>query len=640
MSQPSLPSEAVEPEERDTGVEQRMRLLAGAVGAAPERTAVLSDSVRTLPFTGRTVRFFKVVDLDGLRGARVALGEGDELLDVDEVLAAETAAATERFGALQPALHALVEHAEHPIPVVIRYRIPDDGDGVDKLELDGSDLDEKEMTRIGRQVRRRDAAVAERAMELHREVMRDLGAEAGAELPPAGPFVRATLDATAVTALGRDERVLFVGLSGEREVPDFPTIPESLPTTRTQTVHASGYSGVGVRIAVLESGTPDVAASTFRIAATQDSSQPSNSHMTKSLGIIGNRFTGKWEGYAPDARILLANADDYQDRYRWARDRDVNVVTMSWHNGSEETSGALHSRDVFFDYMALRWPYPSIFTSAGNEAESDAFASGKGYNFMGVGNVTNEDDGDRCDDVIAASSSWKNPTSSHGDHEVPAIAAPGSRHALLGSSFGGTSCATPVTASIAAVLMSRNPRLKIWPEAIRAVLLATANYQGADSAEYSRFRDGKDGAGLVNSLYGMWTAGRRETNGKAQFRAHDYGRITAGDFRRGGYLSRSWTARVSTTESRLRVALTWNSRTSGIFGIPLASVLDADLDLHVFGPDGALVAAGSSWDNSWELVDFAPRQTGEYTIRVHGFRVPRDFESWFGVAWTAHYDRC
>ena len=103
----------------------------------------------------------------------------------------------------------------------------------------------------------------------------------------------------------------------------------------------------------------------------------------------------------------------------------VNVVTMSWHFGSEESSGALHSRDVYFDYWVTRYPYPSVFASAGNEAGSDAFASGKGYNFLGVGNVVNDGDGDRCNDVISGDSSRKNPTSPHSDHEVPGNRGPG-----------------------------------------------------------------------------------------------------------------------------------------------------------------------------------------------------------------------
>jgi len=369
-----------------------------------------------------------------------------------------------------------------------------------------------------------------------------------------------------------------------------------------------------------------------------------NDHMTKSVGIVGNRYSaggcsGPWQGYAPDASVLLANESAYQDRYDWARGQGVNVVTMSWHFGSEESSGALHSRDVYFDYWVTRYPYPSVFASAGNEAAADAFASGKGYNFLGVGNVLNDGDGDRCNDAISSDSSRKNPTSPHSDHEVPALASPGSRHDLLGSSFGGTSCATPVTAAIAALLMSANTSLKIWPEAIRAILLATANYQRADGADYSRYADGADGAGLVNAHYARLTASSRESGTTPRYRAHDYGLMTASDFR-AGMFTKEWKAQTFSTRSRIRVALTWNSKVAAGGGVPSSSLLDADLDLWVYDPDGNLTAWSTTWDNSWEFVELVPAKTGVYTIKVRGYSVPSDFSSWYGVAWTTHYDLC
>jgi hypothetical protein len=636
---------AREPEELDESAERRLQAAADAVGVDARRVQVLSESVAHLPHLNVDARFYKIFDPETGGSWRIAVDADEQVVDADDLLRKDANAAWGRYGTLQPALHRFLEYmdGDRRVPVLVRYAVEEPPEPLDKRELDGHDLDDDEMAELGKAARRARAALVERVEELHRQVMRDLGAEAEPLAEPSGPFVVVSLPADAVRALARDDRVVFVGMAREREVPDYPTIPESLPTTRTEIVHGTGVRGAGVRIAVLESGSPDVDAACFNIGAMQDSAQPANSHMTKSIGIIGNRYAdgkcgGDWQGYAPEATVLLANADDYQDRYEWARDQNANVISMSWHFGSEEDDGSLHSRDVYFDYWVTRWPYPSVFTSAGNEAD-DAFASGKGYNLMGVGNVINEDDGDRCNDVISTSSSWKNPTTPHSDHEVPAIAAPGSRHALLGSSFGGTSCATPVAASIAALLMSRNRSLKIWPEAIRAILLATANYQRADGADYSRFADGRDGAGLVNSLYGLWTAGRRESNGKPHFRAHDYGLARAADFN-GGYFSRTWTARVATTASRVRVAVAWNARTFALFGIPLVSWLDADLDLHVFDPDGHLVASGSSWDNSWELVEFTPRQIGEYTVKIRGYSVPDDFSSWYGLAWTAHYDLC
>ncbi len=431
----------------------------------------------------------------------------------------------------------------------------------------------------------------------------------------------------------------------EKEILDYPTIPESLPTTRTNSLHNLGVKGSGVKIAVLESGTTTEPTACFNIGATQDLTAGLNSHMTKSVAIIGNRYndetddcTGSWQGYAPEATVLLANTADYTERYDWAKSRWVNVITMSWHYGSEETNGSLHSRDIYFDYAATHYPWPTIFTSAGNQAP-DAYASGKGYNFFGVGNVLNDGDGNRCNDSIADSSSWKNPDTLHDDREIPEIASPGSRHALLGSSFGGTSCATPVTASIAALLMSKNTNLKIWCEAIRAILLATANYQDADCSDWSKYSDGKDGTGLTNSYYAYLTANRRETTDKPQFRAHDYGTMTASRFS-GGFFEKTWKANTFAKKSRLRVAITWNSKTAASDGSPSSSELDADLDLWIYDPDMNLVKWSTTWDSNYEFVEFTPSKTGAYTIKIRGYSVPSDFWSYYSVAWTTHYDIC
>jgi hypothetical protein len=89
--------------------------------------------------------------------------------------------------------------------------------------------------------------------------------------------------------------------------------------------------------------------------------------------------------------------------------------------------------------------------------------------------------------------------------------------------------------------------------------------------------------------------------------------MTSSSFR-SGFFTKEWRVQTFTTRSRIRVALAWNSRPIAIFGWPLASVLDADLDLWVYDPDGHLVASSTTWDNSWEFVEFTPAKTGAYTI--------------------------
>ena len=68
-------------------------------------------------------------------------------------------------------------------------------------------------------------------------------------------------------------------------------------------------------------------------------------------------------------------------------------------------------------------------------------------------------------------------------------------------------------------------------------------------------------------------------------------------------------------------------------------MLDADLDLWVYDPDshGRLV---DQLGQQLGFVEFEPAMTGIYTVKVRGYSVPATFSSWYGVAWTTHYDLC
>ena len=628
----------------DVSEAEAVRIISSATGFPASDVQILQQEAVTLPNLGTSVAVFKVRNPRTDESVRLAL-QGRAVVDYDKLLQEEEGRRKAKYGSMQLALHRRVTtDTQTPVPVLIRMNAAEPV--LDKGQLTpGKELEEASTKAAAYNTR-----VEDEAYSLLETALKDLGIGLTYRPPQTGPFLQVTLAPSVLQRLAQDGRVGFLGLNEGRDVLDHPTIPQSLPTTQTDVAHTSGARGAGVRIAILESGTLNVPAACFNIGATQDTTVGSNDHMTKSAGIIGNRYTatgacnGTWQGYAPDATVLLANKGSgncasYANRYKWAKEQGANVITMSWHCGDEETDGDLHARDVFFDYAVARYPWPTVFTSAGNQSGIGAYASGKGFNFFGVGNVANDGDGNRCDDVMTESSTWKDPISVHGDREVPAIASPGSRHDLLGSDFGGTSAATPVTASIASVLMSAQPSLRIWPEAVRAILLATANYQGADGASWSKWSDGKDGAGMTNTKYARWAALRRETTTAPQYRAHDYGSLTASSFK-SGYYTRTWKAQVSNPNSRVRVALTWNSKTGSTLGTPSSSQLDADLDLHVYDAEGALVASSTTWDSSHEFVEFTPKKTGAYTIKVRGYSVPSDFFSYYGVAWTTHYDLC
>ena len=64
------------------------------------------------------------------------------------------------------------------------------------------------------------------------------------------------------------------------------------------------------------------------------------------------------------------------------------------------------------------------------------------------------------------------------------------------------------------------------------------------------------------------------------------------------------TDRTSTLASREQaIASYWTQRS-------------ADYDLVILNPSGTKVAQSTSWDNTYEIVDFNPAVSGTYTIRV------------------------
>lgn len=622
----------------DKNMENIFTLISKKYSTKLEALEILDASEFVIHQLNSKFKKFKIYDSEKDKYYRFLVGNKNTILDYNEIIEKAKQSDFKKYGRLQKELYRQISiDNDRNIPVLIKFVVKEKT--LDKSSVIDDSSHKKFVTEIQLEERR----ITEETMELYQKIFSEYDLKRPEEFSQSGPFVSTSLPRSIIHKLSRDERISFIGLDREKRVKDYPTIDESLPTTLTDYIQNLGVRGKGVKIAVLEDGGLWKDEDFFNIDEIQDDAQAADSHMTRSVGIIGNRYddgeiSDKWLGYAPEASVLIANDGDYKDAYEWAKSKNVNVITMSWHYTSEETSGDLHSRDIYFDYMVAHYPYPTIFVSAGNQADEDAYASGKGYNFFGVGDVVNDGDGNRCCDTIKAASSWINPDTIHNDREIPEISAPGSRHDLLGSSFGGTSCATPVSASISTLLMNHNNSLLIWPEAIRAILLATANYQKADNVNWSTGSDGKDGTGMINTKYAYWTAGRRETGECPQFRAHDYGTMYASDF--NGYYKKKWKIQVYNTDSHVRVALTWNSKTSSSDGEPTTSILNADLDLYVYDPDGNLVAYSISWDGNYEFVEFVPKKMGVYTIKIYGFSVPNDFWSWYGIAWTLHYDKC
>lgn len=408
--------------------------------------------------------------------------------------------------------------------------------------------------------------------------------------------------------------------------------------TQTQGVWLRGFTGAGVKIAVVEGNSiyfdhsyiPD---GTYCNPGTV----VVDSHPTGAAGIIASThptYRGVAYGAPPLLNGNLTNGTDGElmKCTDWAINQGAKVINYSF--GEDATDPYFKGSDRYVDYV-IRNRGVTIVKSAGNSPSTNnpgtcfspnfwVTSPGKGYNVLTVGAYNDVNTVPNTDDVMHATSCWGNPASPHGDRQKPEVVAPG--YLIYTTTTGsptsfrnetGTSFAAPHVTGCVALLMQYNTALQGWPEAVRAVLMASA----LTNIEGDKRLSEQDGAGGIECAY-----------------AHDILRATGGGEQHmpvgAGNLPMDFT--FSTAAGRtVRAVIAWDSTTAAPVSstTPPASdpVLNADIDLQIFY-NGTLVTGSYSYDNSYEIVEFTAPYTGTYTARVYATRFDGPSE-YLAFAW-------
>ena len=450
------------------------------------------------------------------------------------------------------------------------------------------------------------------------------------------PFVRAAATVEQIRELAQAKIVGAILFDDTTEIPD---LGNSIAVARSDLAHAAGFDGTGIRVAVWETGPSVTTNLTFANRFTTTPGASAHARLTSA--VIKNTETGKPHGHAPDCDLYSANTSGV-DALRWAaRDQGCTVISQSFHRSTEPGGAGLQSDDLLKDWLALRWPYPTILQASGNfwlgDADAisppeDEFVNHKGFNSFAVGSH------DDTAGAMAGDSVFRNPTSPHGDRELPEIAANGTGVSANAQSMSGTSFAAPAVAGVTALLQDVDGVLCSWPEGCRAILLASAGRNVANGTWWHDVvarTDAADGAGAVDAQAGVAIAQqRRWRDAPATRRGWDVGTLASSAV--GADRLATFRYHVSvpalTFSPTVKVALAWDSAVTSSGETATASTLTVDLDLIVRDSRGVQVAAAASWDNSYEVVEFAatPGQTYEIVIR----RWSGTDSVWFGVAWT------
>ncbi|MCS7059926.1 MAG: S8/S53 family peptidase [Anaerolineae bacterium] len=462
-------------------------------------------------------------------------------------------------------------------------------------------------------------ALAEQAQRAQTPVLAELSARGYTALyvSPGAPLIYVELPKSEILALAqRDDIDTIYGPN------DYQDTMESARTTqKASVVNTWGYNGAGIEVAILEDSRVQFSNPYLSGVTRVPTDTNVDDHATATAGMVGSTHATV-RGIAPGVSLYSANATTYSDAnlsaaMDWAAITQNNdVINNSWGGNAATTTLNVHDRHL--DYI-VRNMWSTVTVAAGNEANgcgsgtARVTSPARGYNVISVGNYADQNTLTWDDDAMNGCSSYVNPFT---NIEKPEVAAVGSSITStitatpwIANVGSGTSYAAPMVAGQAALLMQRNAFLQVRPEAVKAIIMATAlnNIEGN-----SRLSD-RDGAGGVD----MRAAFHLVDKGWWDWNAYTAATLPV-----------TYTVFASQGQ-RVRAAIAWDSNPSADYS---TDPLQADIDLSVRDASGAVIATSNSIYNSYEIVEFTAPASGNYSLRIADFAFS-GAQEYIGIAW-------
>jgi hypothetical protein len=433
---------------------------------------------------GRYIEIMKAIDRKSRRPVELAFDQRGARIDAKEIFARIVRNRRAEFGKLHPTLKTAVEKCRDDQRVAVAVW----------LSLPRAKLPEKRergfIARPPRTEMERAKRVAEAADRVIK-ILREHGA-ADPRPDPDVPVVYAEMPARNIRPLEKRDEVAGLFLhetEGELDLTNSMAIAQSDKVQSNLSI-----TGKGVNVAVYEDGPDDT--TDLSITAAFLSNPATSQHSRHTHGIVKNVEPNQPHGHARGCNLHSANSKALGALTWAARTRGCTVISQSFHRDAEQTSSGLSFDDMFKDYLALQWPYPTILQAAGNGASTE-FVNHKGFNTLAIGNHND------AASAMAGDSVLRNPASPHGDRESPELAANGTAVTAVKLTFSGTSMAAPAAAGCTALIQETNSTLKSWPEGCRAILLAGASKNVVGNTwwvDRSAGVDASDGSGAVDGL--------------------------------------------------------------------------------------------------------------------------------------------
>lgn len=409
-----------------------------------------------------------------------------------------------------------------------------------------------------------------------------------------------------------------------------PLLANARPTQNMLVPNNVGYDGTGVEVSITEGERASFANPFLTLSACYACGQPYASHPTAVGGMVRSTDATQ-HGLADEVDLHSANGS-YSDfgvmsaAMEWGSS-NARVLNNSWYWDSANNPN-FWSVDRQMDYF-VRSHFDTVVVAAGNfgngcggNFSTYVTSPAKGHNILAVGNYDDLDSLTWTGDVMSNCSSFGNPNNSAGTgtQEKPEIAGVGSSitstttsSPWIGPVGSGTSYSAPMVTALAADVMEVDPAIENDPEAVKALLMATAihNVEGA-----TRLSD-KDGAG---GIVGAAAAASAE---RGNWAVQSIGSTTTFPINYSQY---------AYAGERVRFAIAWSTNPNAAY---TTDPLPADIDLCAYRADNTtVITCSSSVRNAYEIIDFIAPASETYRFRASLFS--SDWSSggtWLGAGW-------